>query len=108
MTNIAVFNKDGKVDVDNEGGGQVQASPCKVIAAGPSTVWCLDLDNHCQVLTNMERNDLHCFETQVRTDVSVNCPAGKNWVSVDGEYKAITVSGKVDNAIFFLVVLIFK
>ena len=44
----------------------------------------------------------------MRTDVSVNCPAGKNWVSVDGEYKAITVSGKVDNAIFFLVVLIFK
>ena len=32
---------------------------------------------------------------QVRTDVSMNCPAGKNWVSVDGEYKAITVSGKV-------------
>ena len=28
---------------------KVQASPCKVIAAGPSTVWCLDLDNHCQV-----------------------------------------------------------
>ena len=25
----------------------------------------------------------------------MNCPAGKNWVSVDGEYKAITVSGKV-------------
>ena len=56
----------------------------------------------------MVRDDLHCFETQVRTDVSVNCPAGKNWVSVDGEYKAITVSGKVDAAIFFLVVLIVK
>ena len=56
----------------------------------------------------MERDDLHCFEIQVRTDVSVNCPAGKNWVSVDGEYKAITVSGKVDDAIFFLVVLIDK
>ena len=27
--------------------------------------------------------------------MSMNCPAGKNWVSVDGEYKAITVSGKV-------------
>ena len=50
----------------------------------------------------------HTFETQVRTDVSVNCPAGKNWVSVDGEYKAIAVSGKVDDAIFFLVVLIAK
>ena len=92
----------------------MQASPCKVIAAGPSTVWCLDLDNHCQVLTKitliLETNCLErdCFETQVRTDVSVNCPAGKNWVSVDGEYKAITVSGKVDDAIFFLVVLIVK
>ena len=53
LTNIALFTKDSKVDVDNEGGGQVQASPCKVIAAGPSTVWCLDLDNHCQVLTKI-------------------------------------------------------
>ena len=38
---------------------KVQASPCKVIAAGPSTVWCLDLDNHCQV--SYDRLTMHTY-----------------------------------------------
>ena len=31
---------------------------------------------------------------QVRTEVTGQCVAGKNWASVDGEYKSISVSGR--------------
>ena len=36
----------------------------------------------------------------------MNCPAGKNWVSVDGEYKAITVSGKVIIIVIAIIIII--
>ena len=31
---------------------------------------------------------------RVNIQISSQCPAGKNWTNVDGEYKSITVSGK--------------
>ena len=39
---------------------------------------------------------LYCTGTvlQVRTDVGPQCPGGKNWTSVDGDYKSIAVSGR--------------
>jgi len=55
---------------------KMQSAPLKLISVGPNCVWCLDMDNHCVV----------------RTDVSPQCPGGKNWTNVDGDYKSISVS----------------
>ena len=57
---------------------KVQSSPLKLISVGPNSVWCLDNDNH----------------VQVRCEVSPQCPAGKSWAQVDGDYKCISVSAK--------------
>ncbi|XP_023339608.1 tectonin beta-propeller repeat-containing protein 1 [Eurytemora carolleeae] len=55
-----------------------QGSPIKLVSVGYNTVWCIDLDGHIVV----------------RTEVTASSPAGKAWANVDGDMKSIAASSK--------------